>query len=261
MPLKGSRGPWFWPLLLTAAGVALLLNNFLLLGDFNLTTLWPLLLVVVGAVVLLEGDWTPSTEGRTFGVTRGSVESATLEISAGEIDVQIRGLEQEGRLIAGQYALNSRPVMQVNDTHANLRMNRSATPWISFADWEMALARDLPWQIRVSTHLGQVNVDLSALIVQDTWIASGIGDIRIIAPQEALNPLHVRSALGSIHFISPVGYQVRIIAPEKRLFKVHADERRYETFDDGVYVARDVNDDAPLIEIFLSGTFGDAYLT
>jgi len=259
--LKSSRGPWLWPLLLTAVGVVLLLNNFLLLGDFNLTTLWPLLLVGVGAVILLQGDWSPSTEARTFGVTRGSVESATLEISAGEIDVQIRGLEQEGRLIAGQYALNSRPVMQVDDTHANLKMSRAATPWLSFADWEMALARDLPWQLWVSTHLGQVNLDLSTLIVQDMLVATGIGDIRIIVPQEALNPLHVQSALGSIHLITPVGYQVRIVAPDKRLFKVHADERRYEAFEDGVYVARDVRDGAPLIEIFLSGTFGDAYLT
>lgn len=262
MPLKGSRGgPWFWPLVLTAAGIVLLLNNFLLLGDFELTALWPLMLVIIGAAILLQGDWVPSSESRTFGVTRGSVESATLEISSAEIDVQIRSFEQEGRLIAGQFAQNARPVMQVDDTHATLRMNRSATPWISFADWEMALARDLPWQIWISTSLGQVNLDLSSLIVQDALVATGIGDIRLIAPQESLGSLRVQSALGNIHVITPVGHQVRIVAPGGRLFKVHADERRYETFGDGIYVARDVNEGAPLVEIFLSGTFGDAYLT
>ena len=53
MRAKGSRGVWVWSLALIAVGVVLLLNNFLLLSGFNVTTLWPLLLVILGAVILL----------------------------------------------------------------------------------------------------------------------------------------------------------------------------------------------------------------
>ena len=102
-------------------------------------------------MILLRGDFVPSDEARSFGITRGSVESAALEISAGEIDVQAYALQREGRLIAGQYAANSRPTLDVQETHANLKMDRAATPWLSFADWRVALARDLPWSLFVTT--------------------------------------------------------------------------------------------------------------
>lgn len=261
MPAKGSRGPWLWPLALVGVGVALLLNNFLLLGDFNVVSLWPLLLVVLGAGILLRGDLIPSSDAKTFGITRGSVESATLEISAGEIDVRVRGLTQEGRLIAGQYALNCRPGMGVNETHTHLKFDRAATPWLSFADWELGLARDLPWQVLVSTSLGQVNIDLSGLILQEGVIATGIGDIRVVCPVEAFGTLHLHSSLGNIHVITPVGYQTRITAPGGRLFRVNADERRYQQTEPGIYESHDAEDSAPLIEVVISGTFGDAYLT
>lgn len=261
MPAKGSRGPWLWPLFLTVAGVILLLNNFLLLGDFDATRLWPLALVAVGAAILVRGDVLPSADNRTFGITRGSVESATLEISSGEIDVQIRALQQEGRLIAGQYALAARPVMRVSETHTHLKMDRSATPWLSFADWEMGLAHDLPWQILISTSLGQVNLNLADLIIQEAVVASGIGDIRVICPAESLGPLRLNSTLGNIHFITPLGSQARISVQAGRFFGVHADERRYVETEPNSYAALDAHENAPLIDISISGSFGDVYLT
>lgn len=258
---RTARGPWMWPLALAAAGVALLLDNFLLLGDFNLAALWPLVLVAAGAQILLRGDLLASDDARTFGITRGSVQSATLEICAGDIDVQVRALQREGRLIAGQFAAASRPHMRVSDLGAHLKLDRAATPWFSFADWEMALARDLPWQILISAHLGQVKLDLSGLIIGEAIVGTGLGDIRVIAPREALSPLRLRSALGNIHLITPVGCRTRVTVAANRLFRVHADPNRYDQPNTNVYLARDAYDNAPLVEVVISGTFGDAYLT
>lgn len=260
MDAKPSHGPWIWPLALALVGVVLLLDNFLLLGDFDANLLWPLLLVFAGAQILLRGDLLPSTDSKSFGITRGSVESAALEISAGEIDVQVRALQREGRLIAGQYAGQSRPQMAVNEAHAHLKMDRSATPWLSFANWEMGLARDLPWQIFVSTHLGQVNLDLSNVIVQEALVATGFGDIRLVCPPESFGVLRLRSALGSIQVITPAGYNVTVHAQERRMFKVHADANRYDQPEGGLYVARDADPGTATIEVHVSGTFGDAYL-
>ena len=261
MPARGSRGPIVWPLVLVLAGVALLLNNFLLLSGFNLTALWPLLLVVAGAQILLRGDLIPRGEGRAFGITRGSVESASLEVSAGEIDVNARPLQREGRLIAGQFAADSRPDLQVTDTHAVLKMDRAATPWLSFADWELGLSPDLPWQIYVTSHLGQLRLDLSGLIVAEGVIASGIGDIRLVCPRETMGPIRLQSALGNIHISTPDGANSRITTRKSRLFSVQADETRYDEVEPGVFVSRDSDEGAPQIEVTVSGTFGDAYLT
>jgi hypothetical protein len=245
---------------LVIVGVLLLLDNFLLLGDFEPTRLWPLLLLIIGAQVLLQGDLLPARQGKTFGITRGSVEAAILEISAGEVDVNVRALRREGRLIAGQFASDSRPNMQVQDTQAHIRVDRGVTPWWSLTDWEMGLARDLPWQILISTHLGQVQADLSELIVQDVVIGTGFGDIRFTAPLEALGGVRLHSSLGTIQVVAPHAYRVRVMAQKSAFFGVHADSNRYQELEPGVYEAFGVDELAPLVEIHVSGTFGDAYL-
>jgi len=260
MRARQSRGPWLWPLVLVFIGIVLLLDNFLLLGEFNPTLLWPLLLVLAGAQVLLQGDLLPGQHSQTFGITRGSVESGLVEVSSGDVDVSVRALRREGRLIAGQYAAQSRPQMQVRDTHAHIKMDRAATPWFAFANWDMGLARDLPWQFFISTHIGQVILDLSELIVQDVVVGTGFGDVRLTCPYEVLGSIHLQSSLGSIQFVTPQGYRTLVYAEEGRMFGVHADPERYEETEPGVFLARDADEDAPLVEVSISGTFGDAYL-
>lgn len=255
--MRASRGMLVGSLALIALGIVLLLQNFLLLADFNLASFAPLILVIGGAIVLLRGDLLSGGEARTFGITRGSVERATLEISAGAIDVNAQPLQREGRLIAGQYAVNSRPALDVQDNHATLVMHRAATPFLSFADWSMNLAHDLPWTIFVSTHLGQVNFDLTGLIVQRAVIATGFGDIRLVAPAEAFEPLILKSALGSIQVLVPDGVRAKITVSGSRFFTVHVDETRYTRDDSGAYLR---DGDGELIDIYVSGTFGDAYL-
>jgi hypothetical protein len=256
----GSPGMVLGSLALIALGVVLLLNNFLLLSGFNVSALLPLILVAVGAVILLRGDLLSSSGGRNFGITRGSVESASLTVSAGEIDVQINALEREGRLIAGQFATDSRPSLSGDERRADLLMNRAATPWLSFANWSAALASDLPWQVFVSTHLGQVDCDLRGVIVQGAVIATGLGDIRLVCPQEAFDSIIARSALGTIHVIAPEGCYVRITVSGSRLFRVYSDQTRYRQVEPRVFVTQGGEMSRSPIEVYLSGTFGDAYL-
>ena len=257
---KRTTGPWLWPVVLVIVGILLLLDNFLLIENFNAYTLLPMLLVIAGAQLLLRGDILPDTDARTFGITRGSVESGTLEISSSEIDIHVRSLRQEGRLIAGQYAANTRPDLVVDDNYAHLRMQRASTPWYSFADWHIAVAPDLPWQILASSHLGQAELDLEGLIVHDVVVGTGFGDIRFIAPLEALGQIFLRSTLGNIHINTPYGYNVHVIVEGGRFFSVNADANRYENPERHVYVAAEAHHDAPPIEIRVSGTFGDLYL-
>lgn len=266
--VSGANGPLLWPLALTVFGVILLLDNFLLLGDFNAMTLAPLGLVILGAQILLRGDATLSAEARRFGITRGSVESATLEVSSGEIDVEVRALQPDWRLrdgqhalIAGQFTHQARPQLTMSEQYAHLKMDRASTPWSSFADWKVGLASDLPWQIISSGHLGEFDGDFSELIIHEAVIATGFGDIRIVCPPEAFGPLNLRSTLGTIQVVTPQGYNTRIIIQAGRFFSTHFDETRYSSPDTNVYLALDADPTAPLVEIVIHGVFGDAYLS
>lgn len=259
----GSKGPLVTPIILVILGVLLLLSNFFLLGEFDLLDLSPILLVIIGAVILLRGDILPSDDFRTFGITRGSIESATLEINSGEIDVSIRALQTRNteRLIAGQYANQARPNLDVQDVHAYLMMERSQTPWLSFADWEMGVSQDLPWQVVISSYLGQVNADFSHVIMQNALISTGLGDIHFVAPSEAFETIYLRSLMGNIIIHTPENYNVRLMIEGGRFFGLNVDENQYEEIETGIFVNRHSNDELPLVDIVISGTFGDAYLS
>lgn len=256
------RGPLVWPLLLVTVGVAWLLHNLLLLEGFDITRLWPLLLVLLGAQLLLRGDVWLSGEEQSFGITRGSVETALLEVHAGESDVKVRALspEQRDRLIAGRTAAGLRPALDVRETHAHLRMERARTLWFSFADWQMGLARDLPWQIVIGSHLGQIQADLSELLIDTVSISTGIGDVRLTCPPECLQRVQIRSTLGHVIFETPPGYRAEIHTRGGPFFRVMADENRYAEAEPGLYHARDADERAQPVTIYLRGAFGDAYL-
>lgn len=259
---KTNAFPLLWAICLVAVGVILLLDNFMLLGDFNAIALLPLLLVVAGTQVLLKGDFLPSSETRSFVVTRGSVESGTLEISAGDIDVDIYPLQRENRLIAGQYAVGATPQLNtIQDNYSHIIMNRANTAWYAMADWQIGLAKDLPWQFLISSHLGQIDLDLSELVVHEAIVASGIGDIRISLPQEAFKTLFIRSTFGNIQLKSIENSHVRVRVENGRFFNVKHDASRYEEVAPNVFETLNFDPNAPLVEVVVRGTFGNSYLS
>ncbi len=260
---RRAKGPIILPLLLISSGVLLLLNNFLIVQNFNLAHLLPLTLVVIGGQILLRGDWLPGSDFRTFGITRGSVESALLEIDAGEIDVSLQALQgrSQERLIAGQYAANARPELLVSGTHAQLRLDRARTPWLSFADWELGLTSGLPWELVISTSTGIVNLDLTNLVIRKTAVYTGVGDIRLIAPQELFETIELRSTLGNIHIAAAADTHTKITVQGGRLLNTHVNMARYNETAPGIYETTPLDSTLPSITIHVAGGAGDIYLT
>ncbi|MEP0764364.1 MAG: hypothetical protein HRF48_16650, partial [Chloroflexota bacterium] len=202
MSTSTKRTPLLWPLVLMAGGVALLLDNFLLV-DLDLAPYWPVLLVLVGLLILVRGDIALSWGAHTFGITRGSVESAAIEIESGEIDVQLQALRKSGRLIAGQYTARSRPGLAVRNNRARLTMHRGQTWWLSLADWDVGLAHDLPWEILMSSHLGRLDADLRGIQVERATVASGLGDVSVACPVRCRGELVARSSFGDVRVSVP----------------------------------------------------------
>ncbi|NJL93212.1 MAG: hypothetical protein HC915_05525 [Anaerolineae bacterium] len=200
------RPSLLWPLLLVIIGVVILLNNFLII-DAEVVRLWPVLLVGLGLAALWRGDIAPSWQAHTFGITRGSVESGLLEVNSGEIDVNLRRLQRAGRLIAGQYTARSRPRLLVRNNQARILMRRGDTWLFSLADWDVELAPDLPWSLVMSAHLGELKADLRGLNLRQAHIATGVGDIEVICPDQDAGPLYLRSTLGSIQVIIRAGWR------------------------------------------------------
>ena len=86
---RQSLALWIWPVILILAGSLLLLQNYLLL-DFDVRQLWPLLIIFLGLQAILSGGLSLTRAAQTFGITRGSVESGTLRLNSGELDLRIQ---------------------------------------------------------------------------------------------------------------------------------------------------------------------------
>ncbi|GAB4413187.1 MAG: hypothetical protein Kow00106_08010 [Anaerolineae bacterium] len=252
-----------WPVALMAIAVILLLSNFMLL-DLDLAPYWPALLIVLGVMVLVRGDLAPGWGAHTFGITRGSVESGIIEIESGEIDVQLQALRKPGRLVAGQYTARSRPNLAVRNNRARLTMHRGQTWWLSWADWDVGLAQDLPWAILMSSHLGLLEADLRGLIVERAYVASGLGDVTLTCPERCQGDLLARSTLGDVRVTVPPRSTALVRVQGSPFARVRVDQKRFVELEPGLYATRNYaaqRDDDPTAEPDLTITVGTTFGT
>lgn len=258
-----KRVPWVWPLLLIVGGTALLLENFLLL-DLNLAPYWPVLLIAAGAQLALRGDIGPSWQAHTFGITRGNVSSAALEVESGELDVLLHSLHKPGRLIAGQYTARSRPDLRVRHNHALLRMQRGQSWWLSLADWDVGLATDLPWDVLLSGYLGHMEADLHDLPIERAMIASGFGNVSVVCPREAGDVVFARSTFGDVHLSVPARSLALVRVHVGPLGRVRANRQAFRQVGQGIYVttalAEAPEDVEATLYVVAGTTFGTVYI-
>ncbi|MCZ7544739.1 MAG: DUF5668 domain-containing protein [Anaerolineae bacterium] len=261
MRSQSDRAPRLWPLVITAVGVLLLLSNFRLL-TFDVVQLWPLLVIALGIQLLRQGDFGLSWQGQTFGITRGSVERATLEADAGELDLNLRALRKEGRLVAGQYTARSRPSLEVQHNEATLRMRRGQTWLLSLADWEVGLARDLPWRLLLSAHLGVLSIDLSEVEIEEARLATGIGDIRLVCPGIPSGPIWARSTLGNISVEVPAHVAAAVRVRSTALSNVKASDR-FSKVAPGLWVTEGYadSDGSGALSVEVESVVGDVAIT
>jgi hypothetical protein len=255
------RTPLFFPLTLVLVGIVLLLNNYLLINA-DLVSLWPLVLILIGLQVAWRGDLAPSWQAQSFGITRGTVESASLEVSSAEIDVRLKSLNRAGRLIAGEYTARSRPKLAVRNNHASILMRRGQTWLFSLADWDVQVAQDVPWAILMSSHLGELSADLRGLTLRRAYLTSGIGDVRVTAPDAATGPLYIRSTFGDLYLNLPAQTPALLRIQRSPFSHLILAENSFQKDDSGQFYASPAyQPDQPFVEITLAATFGNITLT
>jgi hypothetical protein len=263
MDAQPKRAPWLWPLIVMIGGLILLLDNFMLI-NVNVTPYWPVILIALGIQLLLYGDIAPSWQAHTFGITRGSVESASIEIESGELDVQLRALRKPGRLIAGQYTARSRPGLIVRHNHASLRMQRGQSWWLSLAHWDVGLATDLPWGVLMSSYLGHLEADLRGLIIERAYVSSGIGHVNVACPRRAAGTVFARSTFGDVQITIPGNSCVQITIKTGPFGRVRVDESRFTQVEPGIYTNHNEENetaDKPELNVVASTVFGSIYVS
>lgn len=252
---------WIWPIILAGAGILLLLHNYLLI-EVDISLIWAGLLILIGLIILLNGDIVFSRAHQTFGITRGSVEAGTLRATSGELDIRLRALDVPGRLIAGVYTARSRPGLETDDNRAIISMDRGKTWLLSMADWEIELARDLPWKLQLSSFLGRIEADLRGLIAEQVSLATGLADLVVIAPVEPPEaPIVLQSTFGNIMLTVPDGVEAKIDLQASPVFGVHIQNAEKWHTGEGYMCTPGFDSATEPLLITVRGTFGDLFLT
>lgn len=258
--MRSTRAPLILPLLLLIVGVVLLLNNFLLLENVDILRFWPAVLVLAGLQLLLRGDIGISWQTKEFGITRGTVQTASAEVSSGEIDVKVRALRREGRLVAGHFTARSRPQLTVRNNHARLQFQRGQTWPFSQGDWEIGLARDVPWSLLISTHLGELDIDLRGVDVRQAHLASGIGDVRVWLGHEVESGVRARSTFGNVIITVPPEQQAIITVIRRPMARLQIDETRFLMLRPNVYATLGYEQSDAPVNVEVTTTFGTVRL-
>lgn len=258
--MRVERPPYIVIALLLSGGGYLLLRNFRLLPAVDLTPYAPLLLIALGVQLLLRGDVGISWAAQAFGITRGTVRAASLEAYSGELDIKLRALRREGRLIAGSYTARSRPDLVVRGETARLTMQRGRTWLFSLADWEIGLARDLPWNVLLSAFLGEIEVDLRGIPINRAELGSGFGDIRLILPQLVGQGVRAFSTFGNVTLAVPEGCAALVRIRRKPFARLQVDERHFVRLEDDLYATLNYAESERPIYAEIGSTFGTARL-
>lgn len=186
-------GKVFWGIVLAAAGVILLLQNFGVISVSFWPIFWALLIILAGVWILLG----PMLAKRGYDVQSLSIplegaSEASVVLKHGTGRIQLRALQTSGELLAGTFAGGvEQKVERGTITQVELTPPMSEAWTVPFLgghtgfNWELGLNKDLPISLKIESGAGEAALDLSELQVREFRIDTGASSSDITLPARA----------------------------------------------------------------------------
>ncbi len=243
---EGVAGPVFW----IGLGVALLLNNYGLLG-WNvwemLLTMWPLLLVAIGLdlafgrrsmtggilagivmIGLLAGViWYFNSSSaisratiETISQPVGDAAQASIQLSPAVGWINLSPMEDSNDLVAGQiYLWKGEQLFQNYQVKGSDGIYELRTESLGFmyptgrrgnVGWQLKLTPDIPLDISIEFGLGEMDLDFTSLQIEDLTANYALGNMVVHLPETGKFSASLEGAIGRIEVVVPEGMAVRI---------------------------------------------------
>ena len=226
-----SWGVWeslwrLWPLLLIAIGLDILIGRRSIWGSLVVALLLVAALVaavslgVPGAISGAGGAEVDRTENISH-VLQGA-SSADVEISFGTGNLQVSALAESNALAEGKVDLsrNERLTDDYRETGGVARLRlESQNSGFTFGSgnvsmdnkrWELALNRDIPMTLKISTGVGRSTLDLARLKLTQLKINGGVGQTGVTLPSQGRLDAEIDSGVGDVTVTIPQGMAARI---------------------------------------------------
>jgi hypothetical protein len=259
----------FWPVLLIVAGLDLLFGRRAnwLGGVIALLLLAFVVLAAYFTPVFRVGGSAGPVETQLIEQSARGVESANIRIDASISQLQIDAADADSdNLIEGSVrALPGENVIsdyEVENDVARFVLESAGSsgpfiwPFFGSADrgqWDLRLNRDVPLRLTVSTGVGEAELTLEDLVLDDLDVNTGVGSTRVTLPDSGDFLADVEGGVGNLTIRVPQSLAVRI-AVDAGLGGVSVRGDFVER--DDVYVSPDYDDARERAEVRVRGGVG-----
>lgn len=221
----------FWPVLLIAAGLDVLIGRHSLLGSLVVVVLLIVALVVAvwfsmpgraGALQLTTGPLhTEQISQPLQDMTR-----AAVTVRIGAADVRLHAGEEGDDLITGQVTIGEREQLERSyeksgeTGYYTLAAEGQSSWWPASLNqmdttgrtWDLGLNPDVPIDLKVNTGLGRTELDLTTLNISNLSVNGGIGQAVINLPRQGILRATIEGGIGEVVINVPQGMAVRVRA-------------------------------------------------
>ncbi len=209
-----------WPVLIVAAGLDILIGRRSAWGA--LLSLALTCALIAGALWLYaSGVVATSSEVEEIGQSLDEATAAQIVIGPAVGSVYVDALAESNQLVSGVI----RPIrgervqrdFTVQGGTATFYLQSGGnfvSPFIggvgSEPNWDLSVSSDVPLELEVSLGVGESNVDLTGLMLDDLEVSIGIGQMTIVLPDEGNFQARIDGAIGNTVIIIPAEMEARI---------------------------------------------------
>jgi len=213
----------FWPILLIAIGLDILIGRRSLLGSLLALAV---MLVVVGAGLWLITSQVAPGPALTYESIDQPLEGATLAdvtlaFGAGALRVGVS--PEASSLIAGRVALGQgehlvRDFRKSGDTAVFTLRSEGFTlfPFIGWRNtdklWDLRLNSEVPLRLSINTGIGESTLDMERLKLTELDVHAGIGKVTLTLPGRGQMQASITGGIGEVVVRIPAGMAARVHA-------------------------------------------------
>ncbi len=238
------RGELFWGTLLVVLGVLFFLQSAGYIRGDVWSWFWPFVIIAIGVWVLLGGFSYRSRfeKAEKFSVPLEGAQEASLSIDHGAGRIDLRSGANPGDLLTGVAAAGIEK--KIHNNNGKLEVEIDAGPsFIPFVGpeggtWEFRLTPDVPISLKIEAGASRLDMDLTDLRVPYFRYDGGASNLNLTLPARVDNTLaEIEAGAASINLHVPQGVALRL--HRKGVGSVSVDQQRFPMRETGLYQSAD----------------------
>ena len=251
------RGELFWGPLLVLLGVLFFLKASGSLPGDVLSWFWPILIVAAGVWILMGAFNRPQYETmEKFSIPLEGASEATLTIDHGAGQIDLQAGAKAGDFLTGSSGSGMEKKSRLVDGKLDVKIDAgpSFLPFLGPEGgvWQYRLTPDIPVSIKMEAGASRLDIDLSDLRVSYFSFDGGAADLNLTLPARMESTLvDIDAGAASIDVYVPQGVALRLRT--KAVGALHIDKQRFGLRESGIHQSADYDTAKYHAEVTING--------